>query len=1627
VSIILYSSSLFMQPEQQQRILGYFIEEAREHLNTIEQGLLKLQDTLNDPEMINEVFRAAHSIKGGAAMLGLNSIQQTSHRLEDYFKVLKEHPVQVDQKLESLFLGVSDTLKALLDHVGSPFGLSEETANTLMLETEPFLEGLNQHLELLLEQSGATTTPIAANAPIQAPKQDLVPQQEPAKAVVASEQWSEFHSHVLKSLREMLQLFKEGNTSSSRDNLKECCHKLVKLGETMNLSNWCKLSQAAANAIANPDNTYLTLAKIVITEIKQAQELVIQGREAEITICQELEALELIPELEWPDELKLDWVEDQPTVTRVANILEKHTDNVLLPEIALTETDITSVSATSLFTDQNDIFNLNSNAPDHNGLEVGSAELGALADLFEGETPDLEEHWQNEENIETTIHQIGSNNTGFEYADADLADLLSPLDNDTNNDQRQSPTNITEDLFFGELFSEPENTEHSDIAITHTNLEFSLANIDNEELTINEPEESQSSEEIGLTSINTTDELVESLWGLTPDDEESPSSEELTPPESVFTTSSFQEFSATNKIDSPEEITVAGEPTSEQHQLQLENLFSDNLLGEIEPVIQADLSIETTEDLEIADINIFSLPETTTAEISQAENDFDFWNPTDTAAILGLNAGVEQDVVRELEEDIFASFGETLGDTQQPVSNLNYLEDFDCTAQEQEKLGDLGLVSEPDNNIFSDWSDSQYTFSIVDDRELYLPEMYSFSPEPETLNFSPEFTKEFSETNAELELDIFAGFDDNKENVLVSLENISISQSSSTLARQENIKIDTAHNFNLLNFSVATQPEAQEEEVNETLVQDINTASWDATFLELGLENEITDDLSDEFLVNLEQANHEELEAETTAVANPENQVHIQDEFADLETLLDLEEEIDLSPNVDSMPDVDFAALEALLNTDDAQATQTPKTAPIVSQPTVSKAENAFVDSEISDEFRNLEKLLAEVNQTIAAQGRTTKSTASKTPRPTTRRLREEGMKIPVKQLDEMSNLVGELVVNRNTLEQDHERLRQSLDNLLIQVQHLSDVGGRMQELYERSLLEASLLSSRRSREYGQSSNANNDRGFSELEMDQFTLFHTLSQETIEYIVRLRESASDIDFVTEETERVARQFRQVTTQLQERLTKARMVPFAQAIDRLRRGVRDNGIKYGKQVELVTEGADTLIDKMILDHLTDPLTHMLNNAIAHGIETTEVRKAAGKLPLGIITIRAFHQGNQTVISVTDDGAGIDHHNVKLKAIQKEIITPEEAQNLTRQDLYELLFLPSFSTADEIDDIKGRGVGMNVVENDINEIRGTVSTDSVLGKGTTFTIRLPLTLSICKALCCISDKSRIAFPMDSVEDTVDIPITDIHKDIDGQSFIYWRDTVLPFRPLQEILAFNRQISRASIYSSTRDDDMLSVVILRSSNSMVALQIDQVLSEQEIVIKQFEGPAPKPSGVAGATVLGDGRIMPIADVLEIIDIFQGKMSRQIGGGSWPRKALPPMLEAPEVKIEPTVLIVDDSITVRELLSLTFNKAGYRVEQARDGQEAWDKLRSGLPCDIVFCDIEMPRCDGLELLSRIQKDTTLNHLPIAMLTSRGADKHRQMSVQLGASGYFTKPYLEEALLEAASRMLKGEKLVIA
>ncbi len=747
------------------------------------------------------------------------------------------------------------------------------------------------------------------------------------------------------------------------------------------------------------------------------------------------------------------------------------------------------------------------------------------------------------------------------------------------------------------------------------------------------------------------------------------------------------------------------------------------------------------------------------------------------------------------------------------------------------------------------------------------------------------------------------------------------------------------------------------------------------------------------------------------------------DDFNDLDNLLTADfEALEFSVSTTSE---DFSELEGLLGSADSSI-QIPTTLSPVSAAT---------------DFSDLESLLGDVERmsgSPSAGGSPARRRAE--PKPSQRsRGTEQTMRVPIKQLDNLNNLVGELVVNRNSLEQDQDRLRQFLENLLYQVQHINDAGQRMRDVYERSALEMSLVNSRRGSGVGHPSNPEAKVGISvsnsaesssasglgldALELDRFSDFHLLAQDILEFIVRIREASSDIEFVVDGMEQVSRMFRQSTSQIQESLTRSRMIPFAQISDRLPRAVRDIALKSGKQAEMTVEGSETLIDKMILEQLYDPMTHLVNNAIAHGIEAPELRQAASKPIKGQITLRVYHQGNQTVISVSDDGAGIDPIRVKAKAIQKALLSPAQAERMSEVETYDLLFHPGFSTRDQADDFAGRGVGLDVVRTSLVDIRGDIIIDSKLGKGTTFTIRLPLTLSISKALCCLSSQSRIAFPMDGVEDVIDIPSDQVQTNRDGQPCVEWRDELLPFRSLDELLRFNRQLGRGKIYSAKEDDDAISIVVLRSGENTLALKVDQVLGEQEIVIKQLEGPAPKPFGITGATIQGDGQVMAIADILELIDLGMGRIRRDVSF-LWEQNL---EMGARVEKNEPTVLIVDDSITVRELLSMTFNKMNYRVEQARDGQEAWDKLRAGLPCDLVFCDIEMPRMDGLELLSRLRKDESLSHLPIAMLTSRGAERHRELAAQLGATAYFTKPYLEEALMEAAQKMLKGEVLLKA
>ncbi|NES96134.1 MAG: hybrid sensor histidine kinase/response regulator [Desertifilum sp. SIO1I2] len=999
------------------------------------------------------------------------------------------------------------------------------------------------------------------------------------------------------------------------------------------------------------------------------------------------------------------------------------------------------------------------------------------------------------------------------------------------------------------------------------------------------------------------------------------------------------------------------------------------------------------------------------------------------------------------EDESFLDFGES------QTEKAGVL-DFEASGSEGESFLDFG-ESQTEEAAILDFEASEAEILEVEETPSFLEADESFgidlgSAEASNSNSLDDFA--FAETEAATseESEGFDGFETD-ESLLLDFEqtDVAFPESSEDLNLVETTDESAESSDDLLGFDFAFGLDESDEALDLGLTEAEETETSDS-FLDFADEAEAIAESDSDFL------NLDETEETTDLSWLNDITAEIDDELpVSAARSLDFDSTFIQNEFAQDTGTVDLDALEAFLGDADLKAAPTASDLQVfdeleafLEQPVTLGSElgdrtaseliqAAAIETQTSDnllddsEFDDLVALLEDADKSLGGPPTMTARHPGMTPPRRPNRI-EQNMRVPVKQLDNLSNLVGELVVNRNSLEQDQERLRQCLDNLLYQVQQLSDVGARMRDLYERSLLESALLSSRMSNRFSNPTNdsepANHATGvkWEREEMDLFTPFHTLSQEMIELIVRVRESSSDIEFIVDETDQVTRQFRQITTQLQEGLTRARMVPFAQTADRLPGAVRRIAMDLKKQAEILIEGRETLIDKMIQEQLFDPMTHLINNAMTHGIETPEERMRAGKSPVGKIMVRAFHQGNQTVISVSDDGAGINPERVKMKALEKRLITPEEAKAMTRLDIYDLLFRPGFSTKDQADSFSGRGVGMDVVRTSLRDIRGVINTDSTLGKGTTFTIRLPLTLSISKALCCISSRARIAFPMDGVEDMLDVPKDRIQTNNEGQSCFLWRDTLLPFQPLAELLQYNRQISRGSVYGGHQEDDIISIVVLRSAGQYIALQVDQVLGEQEIVIKQLEGPVPKPVGIAGATVLGDGRIMPIADVLELIDLSMGRARRETNT-LWETESAATLPETIPTKVEPTVLIVDDSITVRELLSMTFNKAGYRVEQARDGQDAWEKLRSGLPCDIVFCDIEMPRMDGLELLSRLQKDSALKQLPVAMLTSRGAERHRQTAASLGAKGYFTKPYLEEALLEAASRMLKGEVLVTA
>ncbi|MBD0363253.1 MAG: Hpt domain-containing protein, partial [Coleofasciculus sp. C3-bin4] len=461
-----------MQPEQQQRIMGYFIEEAKDHLNTIEQGLLSLQSTIEDPEMLNEIFRAAHSVKGGAAMLGLNSIQHTAHRLEDYFKILQESHVTPDSPLESLFLRVFDTLEALIEQLQGPFGLTDEATTRIMSEAEPVFEELKAHLQQLLKKEQSATV-VKAEAPKQKKvlrePEELTPLLTPPQFTKDNTQVlpATFKRDVLIELREMLQLFKQQDSLEHRIALQAHCDRLMKLDEKLDLPGWGELLETSKAAIAHNPNPYRQLAGLIIKEIKQAQELVLANRSVEIVPSEQLKAL--VPAPAFSEETTAFDTQEQASFLTADTLFETDADvnsvttnltngpdtYIPSPDTYIQNNiweDLNSQELTQdRFVTQPDSFPSPISTPEFQSTarnlefgsanpvfsltdlgepEVGMAELNSLADIFEGQTPDLDQTWQEEEIISLNDKSFAPNSGNASNMDdqSDFSDLISDID-----------------------------------------------------------------------------------------------------------------------------------------------------------------------------------------------------------------------------------------------------------------------------------------------------------------------------------------------------------------------------------------------------------------------------------------------------------------------------------------------------------------------------------------------------------------------------------------------------------------------------------------------------------------------------------------------------------------------------------------------------------------------------------------------------------------------------------------------------------------------------------------------------------------------------------------------------------------------------------------------------------------------------------------------------------------------------------------------------------------------------------------------------------------------------------------------------------------------------------------------
>ena len=661
-------------------------------------------------------------------------------------------------------------------------------------------------------------------------------------------------------------------------------------------------------------------------------------------------------------------------------------------------------------------------------------------------------------------------------------------------------------------------------------------------------------------------------------------------------------------------------------------------------------------------------------------------------------------------------------------------------------------------------------------------------------------------------------------------------------------------------------------------------------------------------------------------------------------------------------------------------------------------------------------------------------------------------VRVDVESLQRLNYLAGELLIHQKRRTSQDEQLNKTVKQLFEKLQKHQQTLDQLRELP----FHAQKTVSRNTLNVG-------SVDFDSLEMDDYTEFHLGLHEATEQATQFQEILESVDLIIQQSAQVHDKKQRLTLGIIDNLVEARMLPLGNILNRFPQMVQNLTNIHGKNVELRLSGGSVLVDKAIAEKLYDPLLHLVRNSYDHGIESPEIRSERGKSEQGVIEICAYNRGSQTVIEVRDDGGGLNFERIRTKAIELGMLHPDKEfgtqdSSLMEEELLDCLFSPGFSTAGKVSDISGRGIGLDIVRAQLQALNGSIAVYSQPQQGTTFVLKIPFSMTTEKLMIVQTGGAAYALLLDSIAKIL-LPSPEQIKHFENKKVLYWNtgkeERMVNLLNLSDLMQYHRSFNVENTLQNqptinNTDKIVNPILLLNSNDQILGLEIDQILGEQELVVRPLGQAIAPPKYVYGCSSLANGNLILVIDgtLLPSIGEMQAsidysalpsavsKKALQMSGEIITSKALlaaskstnksqiasAGKAKSPVAESLKVVLVVDDAISLRQTISLTLQKYGYHVIQAQNGVEALEKLQHHPEVDLVISDLEMPRMNGFELLSNLRQSSNFADVPVVVLTSRSAEKHRQLAEALVANAYLTKPYLEHEFLSQVEKLVMGK-----